>query len=453
MAHARTPGVSWSKISRRALHLVGWNTLLLMAVLALIGLAGEAWFRLTTPFTGRHFPKHFVPNVGVVGKPHAEVRWTRNRDFWTVSRTNRLGFIDREPISPERAAASCHVAMIGDSFVEAKEVAIADKFHVRLEALAARALPRLDITTSAFGRGGTGQIHQLPLYDEYARHLSPKLLVLVVHSNDFLDNFTPLFALHQGLDPERIPYVTAARDEDGKIRLRPPHPDYLETGHAGGYGALESAARTLKEKVRGTSMFADWLYGKAWIAFGRRLVSKGGPVERAESLLRLPHYAPLLDGKGRLLPRLVLQSFLGESVSAEEDPPHLPPVYRDILGLMVFALEQFKMRADRDGAALAILTTHEMGRPGDGRSEWLNAVAEARGIPVISLYDHVVRRGRKVRDALWPHDKHWNPTGHRWVAEALFEWIERHRDVCDMRQPSHPGTGDSAMIPLSMPAR
>ena len=120
---------------------------------------------------------------------------------------------------------------------------------------------------------------------------------------------------------------------------------------------------------------------------------------------------------------------------------------------MVFALEQFKMRADRDGAALAILTTHEMGHPGDGRSEWLNAVAEARGIPVISLYDHVVRRGRKVSDGLWPHDKHWNPTGHGWVAEALFEWIERHRDVCDVRQPSHPGAGDSAMPPLSMPAR
>ena len=26
-------------------------------------------------------------------------------------------------------------------------------------------------------------------------------------------------------------------------------------------------------------------------------------------------------------------------------------------------------------------------------------------------------------------------------------------DVCDMRQPSHPVIGDSAMIPLSMPAR
>ena len=51
----------------------------------------------------------------------------------------------------ERAAASCHITMIGDSYVEALQVPIADKFHVRLEDLAARELRHLDVTTSAFG--------------------------------------------------------------------------------------------------------------------------------------------------------------------------------------------------------------------------------------------------------------------------------------------------------------
>ena len=125
----------------RALRRVAWNASLLLAGLALIGLAGEAWLRLTTPFVGRHYPKQFVPGVGVLGKPDSEVRWTNGLDYWTVSRTNSLGFLDREPLDPERAAASCHVAVIGASFVEAKEVAVADKFHVVLEALAGRELP------------------------------------------------------------------------------------------------------------------------------------------------------------------------------------------------------------------------------------------------------------------------------------------------------------------------
>lgn len=58
--------------------------------------------------------------------------------------------------------------MIGGSFVEAKEVPIADKFHVLLEALVIRQLSHLNITTSAFGRGGTDQIEQLDVLSTLA---------------------------------------------------------------------------------------------------------------------------------------------------------------------------------------------------------------------------------------------------------------------------------------------
>ena len=74
-------------------------------------------------------------------QPNAEVRRTNQLDFWTVSRTNSDGFLDREPIASERAAASCHIALIGDSFAAAEEVPIADKSHIRLEALAAQCCP------------------------------------------------------------------------------------------------------------------------------------------------------------------------------------------------------------------------------------------------------------------------------------------------------------------------
>ena len=95
------------------------------AGLALIVLAGEVYLRLKVQ-------KHFVQGVGYIWKPNVEISHS-NVDFWVISHTNSLGFLDREPISSERAVASCHIAMIGDSFVEADEVPIADKFHVRLE--------------------------------------------------------------------------------------------------------------------------------------------------------------------------------------------------------------------------------------------------------------------------------------------------------------------------------
>ena len=134
-------------------------------------------------------PRYFHPKAGLILKPNAEIRWTNGLDFWTISRTNSLGFLDRPPPPPERAAAGCHVTMIGDSFVEAKEVPIAEKMHVQFEDMASRRLPHLNSTTSAFGQQGTGQINQLPYYDEFARHLQPSLVVLVFVRNDFGDNW------------------------------------------------------------------------------------------------------------------------------------------------------------------------------------------------------------------------------------------------------------------------
>ena len=49
---------------RRALRLVGWNALLLVAALALIGVAGEAYFRLRAPFVENDRPYGWSPNVG-----------------------------------------------------------------------------------------------------------------------------------------------------------------------------------------------------------------------------------------------------------------------------------------------------------------------------------------------------------------------------------------------------
>ena len=412
---------------RHRLRLVGWNVVLTLAGVAVLAIAGEVYLRLTTPFVGEPIPKHFVPNVGMLGKPNAEVRRTNGLDFWTIQRTNRLGFLDRELISPERAAASCHVAMIGDSFVEAREVAIPDKFHVRLEALAARDLPHLNVTTSAFGRGGTGQIHQLPYYDEYARHLHPKLLVLVAVANDFLDNSVILTAFYEGLDPERMPYVTAARDADGTIRLHPPHPDW-ETFRVRDTSLWVSAARKLKyaqKDVNGTSYFANWLDAKVKIVFRTGIADR---LARAEFLSRrFPRWAPLFkeSSSGRRPLRLLSYlKFLKETSS---------PLFQDVMDMTAFGLDQFKARADRDGVALIILTTHTMRTT--GVFDWMKALTEARGIPVIDQYGYILHRGGGVKkgsiqDARWPHDRHWNPTGHRWAAEALLEYLKQHPEVC-----------------------
>ena len=344
---------------RHALCLIGWNAAWLITGLVLIAAAGEIWFRMTAPFARNVHPTLFVPGVGHIRirKPLAEMRRTNNVDFWTVSRANSLGFLDREPIDPERAAASCHIAMIGDSFVEGMEVSIPDKFHVRLEELAARERPELNVTTSAFGISGTAQINQLPYYDEFARHLHPKLVVLVFVRNDFLRN-------------------ASLRNASLRNAARESHGGEPHAKHARPRRPLLPRLR----KVLEMSWFAQWLHDKSGWTAARR-------IRKAE-----------------------------QEVSLEAT---------------AFALDRFKKYTSRDGASLAILTSHTIGRRGERMFDRLRAIADERGIPVIDQYDYIIRKGGRIEDAHWTHDEHWNVTGHRWAAEALFEYLEQHPETCD----------------------
>ena len=427
---------------RRVLHVAGRNVLLCIAALALIGLAGEAWLRWTTPFVQQYPPLVFVPGVGLLLRPDSEVRWTNDLDFWTVSRTNRLGFLDREPPSPERTAKGCHIAMIGDSFVEAKEVPIHDKFHVRLEEMAARELPALDVTTSAFGKADTGQISQLAFYDAYVRPLRPKLVVLVFVINDFVDNFPLWTSLGHGVDPEHLPYVSAARAEDGSFRLRPPDPEWrrhrLPRPSDSGPPATPRR-QTLAERALMASRFLQWLHHISAQhtvvplpgAFAR---GHGERIHRMELLRGRPAYARLLDewlpgpgGDERIPPIHDVNPAFHALFTAGNDSPF----YTEALAFTAFGLDEFRKRAERDGAALVILASHTLShyyyRGGGQPLARLEEMAAQRSIPVIDQSGFIRRRGGELHDAHWKRDSHWSPTGHRWAAEALLEYLKRNQ--------------------------
>ena len=406
----------------RALRVAAWNAAFIVSGLLLIALVGEVYFRLTRPFIENSIPYQFVEGVGRIRKPNAEVLHA-NWSYYVVSRTNSQGFLDREPVSAERAAAGCHIAFIGDSFVEAIEVPIADKFHVRLEYMAARDLPHLDIATQAYGIRGTGQINQLPFYDEYARHLNPKLIVLVFFLNDFFDNSAALHALAHRLDPDRMPYMFAQRDANGGMKLRPPDAEYARFRLPLLPMSWHESAKARLVRV---SYFAKWL------------IDKVEPIRAAIGApdKTVPQLAAWADVIGErpccTLLREDWQPAGWDRIYRQFAEEYLPPVYEEALEYTAFGIDQFKRRADRDGAHLAILSAAEiMGRRGDPQFDRLSAIAEARGIPVISHYDDMVRRGYNPPDGRLPNDFHWNATGHQWAAEAILEWLKENQDVCD----------------------
>ena len=395
-------------------RLVGLNVLLLIAGLSLSGLIGEAWLRSTVPFMRSYTPTVFVPGVGVLLRPDTEIRWTNGHDAWTVTRTNRLGFPDRAPPSLERAAEGCHVVMIGDSFVAANEVSIPEKFHVRFEEMAARELPALGVTTSAFGKSWTGQIAQLAFYDEYARPLRPRLVVLVVLANDFRDNFPLWRYLLDGYDPEHLPYTSAVRAADGGFRLRSPDPDWRRFGPP-------PRSMTFVSRALGGSWFFSWLQTRASLLRSREYrPTRAQQVLQMEFLNRHPAHARLLDGwRPPLLPSSRYHALFAEKKGS--------PFYREALAYTAFALDEFKKRADLDGVALVVLATHTLSWFGGGPLARLQELAAEKGIPVVDQADFIRRQGAELRDARFEHDGHWNPAGHRWAAAALLEHLKQNQ--------------------------
>ena len=414
---------------RRIARLIGWNLLILFVLLALAAGGAEAFLRLTVPFRENVLPVHLEPGVGVIRPPHAEVRHTNGLDFWQVSRANSLGFLDREPPDPARAAASCHVTLIGDSFVEAMQVPIADKAQVRLEELAAREAPELDVTTSAFGYSNTGQINQLAFYDRYARRLSPDVVALVMAGNDFRNNSPALQSWSSGNHPDYPPHLSARRGVNGEMEFVPPAAG-LDELRAMRYPRIpQSSGRSVEGWLRERSYLADRLWG----------------IVRRDGALRLGGGTPFRISPEQRLAWAVLisqhprhESFargwhpagIRDELFLAEAPP---PVYREALDMTRFALEQFRERTERDGAALVILAMHQFRGPGDPWFDLLHSIASntGEGVPIINQYEHITARGDDVSDARWARDYHWNATGHRWAAEAIWEWLKANPEVCD----------------------
>ena len=360
---------------RRVLRLLGWNALVLFVLLALAAGGAEVYLRLTaspagSP-TGSAPSRQLVPGVGLTWAPLREVRHESAPGHWQVSRANSLGFLDREPPDPERAAASCHVTLIGDSFVEGVQVPVAARSQVILEELAARESPALDVTTSAFAYHGTGQINQLAFHDAFARRLSPDVLVLVFSRNDFHDNSLPLSAWLGGFDPDYPPHRFAFRDADGKAAFAPPAAD-LEELRANRLplppAERESTWMRVERKAREWSRFADWLWARS---SGER--SGGVSASRrqrawAELIGQRPRFSTFADGWD---PSAGEEGLLG--MALEENPP---PVMREALDMTGFAFDQFRERAERDGVALVILANYLVR---DGWFERLRELAAGSG--------------------------------------------------------------------------
>ncbi len=198
MAQTSTP-----KFRRRMMPFVALALSVTLALLlgeALLRVFGFAYPVLTQ--ADEHAGYAYVPNQ----------KWVHSTEGSSVVQTNRFGFRDPE-WSLSKPAGTFRIAVLGDSFVAALEVAQEDRFTDRLGQLLAQsdAFSGSSVEVMNFGQAGFGTAQELQVLRHKVLRFQPDLVLLAVFTGNDIRNNSPQ------LEGEPImPYFDLV---DGELRL------------------------------------------------------------------------------------------------------------------------------------------------------------------------------------------------------------------------------------------
>lgn len=364
-----------------------WISVLLVAIILA---SAEAWLRATVPFAERSGAIQRDPVAGVTFKPGSESRHTNQVEFWTSERMNSLGFADREPAIP-KPAGTFRVLVVGDSFVEALQVAREQRLQVLLERRLRAAFPGRALDVVAMGYSGTGQSAQLSFVEKHGAALAPDLVILLMVENDLGNNSPILESIAHGWHPYHTPRLFYEVD--------PAPPGF-----------------------RRIDIEADW---------ERYTLLPSGPDFRRDRATRLrilrrdPAFRARLDGWNYPDDLDQIEMFCAEE---------MPPVFRDAEAITEHAFKMWAERGRRDGfkilvaAGEGITSTCARAKsarrfiaPGRMLARASGAVTRA-GLPLLDLYPAFAAHGDVTR-ARFRYDPHWKAIGHEWAAEAIAAYL------------------------------
>jgi lysophospholipase L1-like esterase len=303
-------------------------------------------------------------------------------DFANPVKLNALGFHDRDYPVERPTPGTYRILVLGDSYVAAWEVPVADTFHKLLEARlhAEDPLRRASYEVIAFGQGRTAQETEIEWLRKYGALYHPDMVLLLFFcGNDFMENDAATFA-------------AASRFGNHYIK--------------------EIAPR----KIR--------VYEKLLLFPSSRL---NGLLADAAA----EYYAEHLD---RFVPGISREDLEDPEIGIYRNP--LPPEWPEafdrtgkLLNLMRRETEAIHARffvaalsgpqsmgevAERELWAEARDPRFDYQRP----ERWIREWAKHAEVPLVELGPPLAKIGR--REVFWKHDQHLNPRGHAAVADLLY---------------------------------
>lgn len=146
------------------------------------------------------------PVLGWAPIPNADGWWTREGRAHVHITEHGFRGVD---VAPGRAApGTLRIALVGDSYVEARQIALESTLGVRLEDEVGDCLPGQPVEVLAFGVTGYGTAQEYLLYRERIRAYHPDVLLLAfLTGNDVGDNRADV-----RMDDDPSPYFSLAAD-------------------------------------------------------------------------------------------------------------------------------------------------------------------------------------------------------------------------------------------------
>jgi len=369
-----------------------------VCILILLVVGAEIYLRSKIPFTSTHWPSRFDERFGFNFVPNAVVKYTNNINFWTVSKVNSLGFLDREPVIPKPDKVF-RILFVGDSFIEAAQVPLRKRIQIQVENLIKNELPDFNLDTVAFGYSGTEQTNQLSFYDTFGQQVKPDLVILVIVNNDMPNNSVLLEAVRYGFHPEHPFREFYWRENNNKqFQLVTVDPNWEDHKLMAG-GQTQKIMQTnrlveLKKNHRYEKWFIGWQY----------------PDDlEMEGMFHLKTKIPIVQ----------------ESIDATE-----------------WTLMEFKKRAARDNFKLLLVASDGLTRKNwvppyrkdeydeRGQVKVIEEIADRLDLPLIDLFPIFEKNGG-IEQSHFSYDGHWNSTGHQWAAEAVVDYILEHPELLE----------------------
>ena len=306
--------------------------------------------------------------------------------FSNEVRYNALGLRGRDP-APARDSRKPRLVVLGDSFVEGKQVGEGDVLTAQLERMAAAAGRRVETINA--GVGGYGTSDEILLWERVVAALRPDVVLIAFFPNDVRNNLDrPWFDVHEG----RVTQVA-----------EPPRPRVRW---------LYEAQKFLVSRSHLAYMFKNAALTLSGTAPDGRSAASDAPP----SVLLEDEDVFLIEPPPRIVRGWALSLALVADLARRVEASGarcavvlVPNRYQVNPGLWRRHVEQLTL--DRRAFDLEI--------PQRRFGEW----SRQSGIPAIDLMPELRRRDHD-NSLYYERDAHWNEAGHRVAAEVLLRELD-----------------------------